>query len=98
MKCFFKASQVENSSSKIDLSDFCQIKEQIRDGDHLDGYQEVPYAFAKEFVANKDENNYVPMILHFLWVGKPIPERYLDAVIGFEETNTDFEVTVDSRS
>ena len=58
----------------------------------------VTYAFAREFAANRDEDNYVPMILHFLWVGKPIPEKYLDAVIGFEETNTDFEVTVDPRS
>ena len=55
----------------------------------------VTYAFAREFAANRDEDNYVPTILHFLWVGKPIPEKYLDAVIGFEETNTDFEVTVD---
>ena len=57
-------------------------------------YQDITYAFAKEFAANKDEKNYVPMILHFLWVGKPIPERYLDAVIGFEAINTDFEVKV----
>ena len=48
----------------------------------------VTYTFAKEYASNRDENNDVPLILHFLWVGQPIPEKYFDAILGFEKINT----------
>ena len=60
----------------------------------LISHHDATYAFAKEFASKKDEDSNVPQILHFLWVGKPIPEKYLDAIIGFEKTNTDYEVRV----
>ena len=50
------------------------------------------YAFANNYTDNRDENNNVPRILHFLWVFQPIPEKYLDAITGFEKNNPDYEV------
>ena len=57
-------------------------------------YVETTYTFAKEYAANRDDNNNVPLILHFVWVIQKIPEKYLDAISAFEKMNTNYEVKV----
>ena len=52
------------------------------------------YTFANKYEAEKDENNDVPQILHFLWVFQPIPEKYLEAISAFEKNNPNYEVRV----
>ena len=50
------------------------------------------YVFANKYIDNRDGNNQVPQVLHFLWIFQPIPEKYLDAISGFEKNNPDYEV------
>lgn len=55
------------------------------------------YSFAKKYVSERDENNDVPKILHFLWVFQPIPEKYLEAISAFEKNNPNYEVRVKDK-
>ena len=58
-------------------------------------YANTRYKFAdKAYAAARDKNNEVPKILHFLWVVKLIPPKYLNAISGFEKNNPDYEVRV----
>ena len=58
-------------------------------------YAKTSYKFASnEYAAARDKNHDVPKILHFLWVFKLIPAKYLDAISAFEKNNPDYEVRI----
>ena len=58
-------------------------------------YAKTSYKFAdNEYAAARDENHDVPKILHFLWVFKLLPAKYLDAISAFKKNNPDYEVRI----
>ena len=61
---------------------------------HCFSHVNTTYVFANNYAKNRDENNQVPRILHFLWIFQPIPEKYLTAISGFEKNNPDYEVNM----
>ena len=46
------------------------------------------------YAANKQEETTlrIPKILHFVWISRPIPPKYIAAIEKFENDNRDYEV------
>lgn len=78
------SNNLENSYKK-EFLEFSKINTQM-------SKLNASYSFAKKYVSERDENNDVPKILHFLWVFQPIPEKYLEAISAFEKNNPNYEI------
>lgn len=80
----FSTTNYKNVQENVSFTNISAVKKQLR---------KFPmYLYSNN--TQRDNSTWVPKILHFIWVSKPIPTKYINAIEKFEADNKDYEITL----
>ena len=78
---FFEMCQIETSLFNIDFAK-----------------QDSDWAMIKDAydnnLARNDDDCKIPKIIHFIWLGSELPDKYIEIINGWKKHNPEFEVWI----
>ena len=68
-------------SPGVELKTIVELRDVIRKGKYHDFTEAIPYISPDKFGGGRDRGggdcNIVPSIIHFIWIGSVVPEKYV---------------------